>query len=93
MTIYFMKSIVDGSKKFLHQDRVHHLSVPQYEGLGIKQMLVEAQKYPVMEHYLPDERDWKKIPRQWLVNLIYTNVGQPMEAVAHYEGLDRHRIQ
>ena len=72
-----MKAIVDGSKKFIHQDKVRHLSVPQYEGLGIKQMLVEAQKYAIMEDYLPDEQDWKKIPRQWLINLIYTLVGKP----------------
>ena len=42
MTIYHMKAIVDGSKKFVHQDRVHHLSVPHYQGLGIKEMLIEA---------------------------------------------------
>ena len=30
-----------------------------------------------MEDYLPDERDWKKIPRQYRCNLLYTLVGRP----------------
>ena len=59
MTIYFLKSLIDGSKKFIHQDKVKFLSVPQYEGLGIKAMLAEAQKHPSMEQYLPEERDYK----------------------------------
>ena len=77
MTIFFMKSLIDGSKKFIHMDKVRHLSVPQYEGLGIKAMLVEIQKYQIVENYLPEERDWRLMPRQWLVNLIYTLVGKP----------------
>ena len=30
-----------------------------------------------MEQYLCDPRDFKKLPRQWIINLIYTIVGQP----------------
>ena len=37
-----LKALIDGSKKFVHQDKVKYLSVPQYEGLGIKAMLAEA---------------------------------------------------
>ena len=48
-TIFYMKDLIDGSKKFIHQDKVRHLSVPQYEGLGIREMIAEAEKYPIME--------------------------------------------
>ena len=36
VTIYFLKDLVRGQKKFLHCDRVKYLSVPQYKGLGIR---------------------------------------------------------
>ena len=36
-TIYFLKSLINGERKFLHCDKVQYLSVPQYEGLGIKE--------------------------------------------------------
>ena len=45
-TIYFLKSLINGQRKFLHCDKVQYLSVPQYEGLGIKEFLIEAEKYP-----------------------------------------------
>ena len=66
-----------GTKKFLHSDRVQHLSVPQYEGLGIKEFLVEAGKNPDTVLYFPDEDDIRKLPRQWVINVTYTLVGRP----------------
>ena len=39
LTIYFLKSIISGSKRFINSDRVKHLSLPQYEGLSIKDIL------------------------------------------------------
>lgn len=38
-TIYFLKSLIRGEKKFIHCDKVRYLSVPQYKGLGIAQFL------------------------------------------------------
>ena len=38
-TIYFLKALIQGAKKFIHCDRVRYLSLPQYEGLGIKEVL------------------------------------------------------
>ena len=38
-TIYFLKSIVSGSKRFINNDKIKHLSLPQYEGLSIKDIL------------------------------------------------------
>ena len=41
-TIYFIKALVQGAKKFMHADKVRYLSVPQYEGLGIKEILAQT---------------------------------------------------
>ena len=77
VTIYFLKALITGSKKFIHTDKVQYLSVPQYDGLGIKEFLCEAGKYPATEQYFPDADDLRRLPRQWVINVIYTLVGKP----------------
>ena len=62
-TIYFLKQLINGQRKFLHCDKVQYLSVPQYEGLGVKQFLNEAGKYPQIAAYFPDQDDLRKLPR------------------------------
>ena len=66
-----------GTKKFLHCDRVQYLSVPQYEGLGIKEFLAEVAKYPDTAQYFPEPDDIRKLPRQWIINVAYSLVGKP----------------
>ena len=90
-TIYFLKQIINGQRKFLHCDKVQYLSVPQYEGLGVKQFLSEAAKYPQVAAYLPDQDDWRKLPRQWIINLIYTLAGKPFAdwVLEHTEARNR----
>ena len=57
--------------------QVSYLFAPQYTGLGIKQILAQAQDYPNVLHFLPDETDWHRLPRQWLINVFNTIVGKP----------------
>ena len=76
-TIYFLKAIIQGTKKFVNCDNVRYLSLPQYEGLGIKEILHQALGSGVVNDYLPEQDEFRKLPRQWLINLTYTLVGQP----------------
>ena len=34
----------------------------------------------VLGFYLPEDRDMHKVPRQWLVNVAYTVIGEPFAA-------------
>ena len=34
-SIYWLKSLIRGEKKFVKADKIRYLSVPQYKGLGI----------------------------------------------------------
>ena len=58
-----MKALVQGARKFIHQDKVRHLSVPQYKGLNIETVLKESLKYPEVAQYLPEDDDLKRVPR------------------------------
>ena len=76
-TIYFLKALIQGAKKFIHNDSIRYLSLPQYDGLGIREILTQAQENDACADYLPDPEEFRKLPRQWLINLTYTIVGQP----------------
>ena len=87
VNIYFLKDLVMGRKKckcHLHQltaiivikeADAKQINVPYYEGLSIEKLLEASQQYPIITDYLPDKRDIARLPRQWIVNLIYTLVG------------------
>ena len=59
---------------------VKHLSVPQYEDLTIKQFLTFAKDYPEVMRVFPTvEKEIMKLPRQYIINCIYTIVGAPFK--------------
>ena len=64
----------------LKADRVRQLHVPMYKGLTIDNILAEGKKRPQVSSYLPDDKDIHRLPRQWLVNVIYTLVGDDFGA-------------
>ncbi len=57
-------------------DAVKYLFAPQYEALSIDCIIEKAAEYKGIDLYFPDARDQHKLPRQWILNVIYTLVGQ-----------------
>ena len=76
-TIYFLKELIQGTKKYIPCDSVKYLSVPHYKGLGINELLGETLKYPQVVDYLPHEDEYRRLPRQWVINVAYTIIGKP----------------
>jgi hypothetical protein len=75
-TIYWLKDIVAGVKKALDGQNITHLNCPQYESLTTEIILTWArQQNSSLPVYLPDEKDIAHLPKQWLVNIIYANLG------------------
>lgn len=56
---------------------IQTLYVPQYEGLSTKDILAKASECPEVADYLPDERDHKRMTRQWFINVIFTVMKEP----------------
>ena len=46
--------------------------MPHIEGLAVKDFLEYARTKAGLLHYLPDERDWLHIDKQWLCDVLYT---------------------
>ena len=46
--------------------------VPHLEDLTIEHLLDFAKSKPLLLKYLPAEKDWLHIDRQWLCDVLYT---------------------
>ena len=64
-------------------DQVKVMFVPQYESLSLERILNQARKWQIVWDYLPDERDLHRLPRQWVISVIFTVVGAPFEEWVH----------
>ena len=56
-------------------DNVKTINVPQYKNLSTKEILVFAAESGQVEHYLPDDCDIEKLPKQWLCNICAAVLG------------------
>ena len=50
--------------------------VPQYKNLSLEKIFEYIGQVPQIEAYLPDEIDIPKIPKQWIVNVCASILGQ-----------------
>jgi len=65
INVYFLKQILNMTKKAVKSDKVKVLYVPQYETLSSEIMLEWAfSRQPSIAEYFPDERDQGSLPRQ-----------------------------
>ena len=72
MTIYFLKDQVSGRKKRIYGPNVHHITIPAYEGLTLKDIAEFAQDHPQVNDYLPDGKEVMKMSKQWIANVIHS---------------------
>ena len=57
---------------------IKQLSIPLYENLSTNDILEWAKAYPEVSRALPSEpREIDKLLRQYIINVIYTLVGEP----------------
>ena len=48
-----------------------------YKGLNIEAILEQGKKDDKVQAHLPDANDIHRLPRQWIINVIYTLIGAP----------------
>ena len=77
VTIWHLRDLADGVKKRISCTQVKYLHVPQYERLAVDDFLGFVEDFPFVQMCLPDKAsEIKKMGRQYLLNVIYTQVGQ-----------------
>ena len=75
VTVYFLKDIMHSKKKYLLNDQIQKYFVPGYENLTLKCIGEFVQHHPEVHHYLPDQPDLGKTPKQWIVNVCAAVIG------------------
>ena len=75
-SIYWLRDIMSGKKKVSHnpviilqpvdRNKVRAIQVPHFEGLTKAAMLGRARKDPNVMPYLPAERDFVYLSRDWI---------------------------
>ncbi len=80
MTVWHMKDLVNGNRKMIKSKDIKHVIIPQFEGLAIHDLMDFARQYDDVLAALPMvETELKKLPRQYIANIIYTLVGKPFD--------------
>ena len=72
----FLRDIISGKKKYLKQDKVSHCYVPQYDGLGLREIYAHIDNDADLKDYFPDDfKERARLPKQWIVNLLSALTG------------------
>ena len=77
--MYFLRDLTGKRKRRLHVDNVRQLNVPQYKSLSVDEIKIFISGHDTIDYYLPDEPDLQKVPKQWLVNVCATVIGEPFK--------------
>ena len=82
--VYFLKDIMTGKKEvssillvfnseqYINRKNVKVSAVPSIKGLAIEDFLNHARGKPDILKYLPAEKDWNHIDKQWLCDVLFT---------------------
>ena len=84
VTVWHMRDLVAGKRLRINAKEIKHLNVPQYEDLKIEEFYkfaveeeVKAERPGyIMVAFPLEEQERLKLPRQYIINVIYTLAGQ-----------------
>ena len=74
-TVYWLKDMISGKRKYVHNSAVKVCFAPQYEGLTVSVFLEKAFSAPGVREYFPEDRDIHRLPRYWVLNVAYSCLG------------------
>ena len=63
VTIYFLKDLISGAKTPIYGPDVRHVTIPQYEGLGILDIANFVNTKANVLPFLPDGKELSKTPK------------------------------
>lgn len=77
MTIWHMRDLAGGKRTRIKGPDVCHMSVPQYKGLTVETFIDYAKRYPQVMRCFPSVvKEVEKLPRQYIINVMYTILGR-----------------
>ena len=93
VTVWHLRDLVAGRRTMIKAQNIKHLHVPHFKKLAIKHMMEYASGIPkVMKAFPSETKEIEKLPRQYIINIIYTLVGKPFELWVNQRIEERHRL-
>ena len=77
ITIYFLKDLIEGKRKFVPMERVNHIHVPAYETLKLEEIFSFFLQHQAVIPFMPEDKELRRMPKQWVCNVGATVIGQP----------------
>ena len=89
ITAYFLRDLISGKKKckstnffdtpfvVIPMAQVIHVTVPYYLNLSLAEVFRFVDGHEEVMRHLPDDRELRKAPRQWMLNVIATILQKP----------------
>jgi hypothetical protein len=75
VTVWHLRDLINRKRRPVKCNNVRHVIIPQFDGLSIDDLLSFAGKYPEVMEALPlAKKEIKKLPRQYIANIINTIV-------------------
>ena len=76
--MFHLREVASGARRIIYSKDIKQLGVPLYEGLSTADILDWAADYRKVQEALPSEpREVDKLLRQYVINVVYTLVGDP----------------
>ena len=92
VTVWHLRDIASGRRRKILGKDVQYLSVPQYFGLSVVDILEYGTASAEVKNALPVvEKETLKMPRQYLINVIYTLMGLPFRMWVGSRVDERHK--
>ena len=77
VTIWFLRDIIQGTKKHIKMSNASHIHLPQFEGLTMEDLMGYARQFPEVMIRLPPEKEIEKLPRDYVGDVIVSIIGDP----------------
>ena len=58
-------------------NRIMHIHVPAYENLKLNEIFTFFMLHENIISYMPDDKELRKLPKQWICNVGAAVIGQP----------------
>jgi hypothetical protein len=75
VTVYFLKDLIEGKKKYVPMSKVVHVHVPAYETLKLEEIFTFFMQHEEVIFFMPHEKELRKTPKQWICNVGATVLG------------------
>jgi len=75
VSIYFLKDLIYGKKRTIKLDSVKKIEIPQYFGLGLREIWNFLTQHQQVGEWLPVKQEIARLPKEFLANVAYTVLG------------------